>query len=86
MITPIENLIKRQWTISLVLKLFLGLVGLLVVLFAFTVVIDALIEISTHIAAVYSSSDSITRLLIWIIASVFFYKASPYIARVLKRV
>jgi hypothetical protein len=85
MITLINQAVKYAGTISLIAKVFGLVLAFLFALMAFTVVIDAIFEVTSHIAQVYSSSDSITRLIIWIVAALFLHKAAPYFARVIRR-
>lgn len=56
----------------------------IVVLTIFVIVLDALVELSAHIAQVWSASSSIERLLIFVLAWVLIAKVSPIIVKVCK--
>lgn len=55
------------------------------VLFVFTLLIDALAELSFHIAQVWNASGSIERLAIFLVAIVLFNKVSPVVVRAYKQ-
>lgn len=55
------------------------------VLFVFSLIIDALFELGTHIAMVWTASTPIEKLLIFAIAWLMFYKLSPVVARLISR-
>lgn len=65
---------------------FVAIVGTLLVclLFVLMLIMDALVELCTHIAQVWNGSTSIERLLLFVVAWVFFYKATPALVRLLK--
>ncbi len=85
MITPIELANKHRGTIRHLTRLFVILLMLLVALFSFTLVIDALFEVGSHLAAVYQSSDSIFRLIMWLVAAYLLKKMAPYAVRLFER-
>lgn len=66
---------------------FVAIAGalLVILLFVLTLIMDALIELCTHIAQVWNASTSIERLLLFVVAWVFFYKATPALVRVCRR-
>lgn len=55
-----------------------------VVLFVLVVILDALIEICGHVSQMWAASSSIEKLLIFIVAWLFFWKISPVVARVIR--
>jgi len=54
-------------------------------LFVFILIIDAISEMATHIAQVWNSSDSIEKLLLFLIAWAFCWKVTPVLCSVLKK-
>lgn len=60
--------------------------GLLIAvcLFVFGLMLDAISELSQHIAQVYTSSDAITRLVIFVLAVLFCKNVLPYAVRLFK--
>lgn len=73
-------------SVSITTRVLLLCLFAMVSLFAFTVLLDAIAEISQHIAQVYSSSDALTRLVIFILAIIFCKRVFPYAARIFKGV
>lgn len=55
--------------------------ALVLVLFVFVTIIDAVIQLCGSIAGVWNASNSIERLIILGIAWVILYKSLPYVAR-----
>ena len=51
-------------------------------LFVLSLLLDALLEITHHVAEIWLASNSIEKLLMFVVAWMFFYKCSPMIARV----
>lgn len=86
---PLEGkLIAALCTLfSLRLSAIIAIVGtaLVVILFAFSLMVDALVEVCSHIAQVWNESNAIERLLIFILAWIVFYKLSPYIAKACRK-
>jgi hypothetical protein len=58
---------------------------LIVALFIFTILLDALYSVCCHIAQVWSESNALERLLIFFLAWLFLYKLAPLVARMIKR-
>lgn len=58
----------------------------LVTIYVFSVVVDALREITTHIASVYNSSDPLTRLIIIVLGVLFLKYVFPVLVRIYKGV
>lgn len=58
---------------------------LVITLFFFTMVADALCEITSHLAALWGQSDSITRLLLLCLAVYIIRKLSPFAVLLLRK-
>ena len=85
--TPREKLLTALLALlslkCIALAVILG-VFFLLTLTVFTIILDAMIEVCTHIAQLYIACTPIERLLVFILAWVFFVKVSPYVARIIK--
>ena len=57
---------------------------LVIALIVFSIILDALLELSLHISQVWNASTPIERLLIFLIAWAFFYKLTPTFVRICK--
>jgi hypothetical protein len=82
---------KQSALRAMVLFFSLSIVGRCIVLTSliafmlgvFSLVVDAVCEVAQHLASAYASSDSLTRLLIFMIAALFVRKAFPYIVKLI---
>jgi hypothetical protein len=80
LLTALLTLCTLRWA-----ALLAGIGAFLVVaLFIFTVILDALTQLCMHVSQVWNASTPIERLLILLIAWAFFYKMTPYLVKLCK--
>ena len=86
--------VDQRYVSALLMLVFglgtLTLVGLLVGLFMgclyiVNLALDAIIEVSTQIHALYVGGDSFTRLVMWLVLLIVLYKSGPFLARFFRR-
>jgi hypothetical protein len=64
---------------ALILAVVIGVSYLLIL------AVNAVCELMTHIAAVYSQADSLAKIIVWLLVALLLLKVSPWIAASLKR-